>query len=74
MGFDYNPYVHVEAVWVDDGANAGWVWHCHNCGGRGSHPICDEEPLATLVSQWKYHLRSSHGSDPIDFEGWGDGT
>jgi len=64
MGFNYNPYKHIEIV-ESDGA---WKWICHNCGGDMKRPPTDS--LVVIKLDWEKHIRESHGQGKRDFTGW----
>lgn len=78
MGFDYNPYKHLELIQresehTDSGGRtykAGITWYCHNCGGEGQEAWKITSSLKPIVDHWFRHLISSHNAMPIHFEGW----
>lgn len=67
MGFDYDPYKHIELVQDDNGF---WGWYCHNCGAESKDYLAQDVPLYVLISQWIMHIKISHRREPEDFEGW----
>lgn len=83
MGFDYNPFNHIELVRApipgstDPASDGGWIWLCHGCGAdsyRGNswrEPLVSDDLLALLVD-WRQHLQRSHSVIPEDFAGWSD--
>lgn len=82
MGFDYNPFRHIEIVETNStdeltGAPIGlrtFEWYCHNCGGQSSSKgkTWQIDALQGLLEDWEQHLKGSHRKTRFDLKKWSD--
>ena len=76
MGFDYNPFKHIEVLYQDKERPEyrgkeypiGYYVYCHNCGGEEWIP--EDSSLPDLFAVYRRHVEKSHERTDEDFEGW----
>lgn len=69
MGFDYNPYRHIEVIRDENLPNI-WYGYCSNCGNEQLGPFTSEDTIDTVNRVWRRHIIESHKRAEQSFAGW----
>jgi len=69
VGFDFDPYRHIEVV-QDEDESEKWHLHCHSCGAEKIGDFDVHTKLGELINRSQSHVRLSHQRTPEDFRGW----